>query len=89
MRSIGVLEAKTNFSSLLDEVQSSGETVVITRHGRPVARLTPETKPRRLSGADLATRAAAFRAAQRPDPDWAQMSWEDLKAIARDDASGR
>ena len=89
MRSIGVLEAKTNFSSLLDEVQTSGETVVITRHGRPVARLTPETRTRRLSGAELSARSEAFRDGQRADPDWAQMSWEDLKAIARDDASGR
>lgn len=88
MRSIGVLEAKTNFSSLLDEVQTSGETVVITRHGRPVARLTPETRRRRLSGAELAARSEFFRSRQQPDAAWAQMSWEELKALARDEAPG-
>ncbi|MGQ3069321.1 MAG: type II toxin-antitoxin system Phd/YefM family antitoxin [Brevundimonas sp.] len=88
MRSIGVLEAKTNFSSLLDEVQSSGETVVITRHGRPVARLMPDDgchpPRRRLSGPDLAERARRFREAQKPDPEFDRMSWEELKKIARE-----
>jgi prevent-host-death family protein len=44
MREIGVLEAKTNLSGLLAEIEASGETVVITRHGRAVARLVPETR---------------------------------------------
>jgi prevent-host-death family protein len=40
VKSIGAYEAKTHLSALLDSVES-GETVVITRHGRPVARLIP------------------------------------------------
>lgn len=40
MREVGSYDAKTHFSSLLDEVQQ-GESFVITRHGRPVAVLTP------------------------------------------------
>lgn len=89
MRSIGVLEAKTSLSALLDEVQTSGETIVITRHGRPVARLTPEPRRRRLSGAELASRSQAFMAGQSADADWARMSWDELKAIARDEDPGR
>jgi len=35
---VGAFEAKTHLSTLLDRV-AAGEEVVITKHGRPVARL--------------------------------------------------
>jgi len=38
MREVGIFEAKTHLSRLLDEIESGGE-VVITRHGTPVARI--------------------------------------------------
>lgn len=45
---IGSHEAKTHLSQLLDRVEH-GETIVITRHGKPVAKLVPaepeETRP--------------------------------------------
>lgn len=41
MREIGAFEAKNTLGSLLDLVQQ-GEEVVITRHGKPVARLVRE-----------------------------------------------
>lgn len=88
MRTVGVLEAKTNLSALLDEVETSGEAIVITRHGKPVARLSPEDgfhlPRRRLSGHELAERARRFREAQKPDPEFDGMSWEELKKIARE-----
>jgi prevent-host-death family protein len=40
MKHVGIFEAKTHLSSLLDEVEKGGE-VTITRHGKPVARLVP------------------------------------------------
>jgi prevent-host-death family protein len=40
MAEIGAFEAKTHLSHLLDQVQR-GETITITRHGKPVARLVP------------------------------------------------
>jgi prevent-host-death family protein len=40
MKTVGVYEAKTHLPRLLDEV-SEGTSVVITRHGKPVARLVP------------------------------------------------
>ncbi len=86
MRSVGVLEAKTNFSALLDVVEATGEVIVITRHGRPVARLGPEPSGRRSGASGVAERARAFRDRQAPDPEWASLSWEQLKAIARDEA---
>jgi prevent-host-death family protein len=35
---VGVLEAKTQLSHLIERVEH-GETIVITRHGQPVAKL--------------------------------------------------
>ncbi len=40
MIEVGAYEAKTRLSALLDEV-AGGETVTITKHGRPVALLMP------------------------------------------------
>lgn len=40
-KSVGVHEAKTHLSRLLDQV-SGGEEVVITRRGEGIARLVPE-----------------------------------------------
>jgi prevent-host-death family protein len=38
--------AKTHFSQLLDEVER-GATIVIRRHGRPIARIVPDPEGRR------------------------------------------
>jgi prevent-host-death family protein len=40
MRSIGAFEAKTHFSALLEKVEK-GEVIVITKHGKAIARLSP------------------------------------------------
>lgn len=42
MASVGAFEAKTHFSSLLERVEK-GEQIIITRHGKPVAKLVPAT----------------------------------------------
>ncbi len=54
MKHVGIFDAKTHLSSLVDEVEK-GREIVITRHGRPVAklvraeeRLSPEATARRL-----------------------------------------
>ena len=45
MREIQASEAKTHLPQILDEVER-GETVRITRHGRPIARIVPEASRR-------------------------------------------
>jgi prevent-host-death family protein len=45
MREIQASEAKTHLPQLLDDVER-GETLVITRHGRAIARLVPEARQR-------------------------------------------
>jgi prevent-host-death family protein len=82
MLQIGAFEAKNTLGSLLDRVQN-GEEIVITRHGRPVARLVPN------SGAVDRTqaRAAAERIrARASSPGAGGFDWEGLK---RDRDEGR
>ncbi len=40
MQVVGVFDAKTRLTALLDEVERGGE-VLITRRGKPIARLVP------------------------------------------------
>lgn len=42
MRTVQIVEAKARFSALLADVEA-GEEIAITRHGRVVARLVPDT----------------------------------------------
>ena len=44
MTHYSVAEAKNNLPKLLDRALA-GEEVVITRRGKPIARLSPETEP--------------------------------------------
>ena len=43
MTTIGAFEAKNTLGSLLDRVER-GEEIVITRHGKAVARMVPNTR---------------------------------------------
>ena len=45
MREIQASEAKAHLAQLLDEVER-GESLVITRHGRAIARIVPEVERR-------------------------------------------
>jgi prevent-host-death family protein len=40
MRSVGTFEGKTHFSELVAQAEQ-GETIIVTRNGRPVAQLGP------------------------------------------------
>ena len=43
MKTIGLYEAKTKLSSLVAEIEASGEKILLTRHGKVVAELCPAT----------------------------------------------
>lgn len=43
MKSVSLADAKARLSALIDEAEA-GETVCITRHGKPVAQLVPIEK---------------------------------------------
>ena len=55
MREIGAFEAKNTLGNLLDLV-AGGEEIVLTRHGKRIARLVPEAG---FVNRDKARRAAA------------------------------
>ena len=58
MREIPASDAKAHLAQLLSDVEG-GETIVITRHGRPVARLIPEADRRQ---AEIRRAIAGIRA---------------------------
>jgi prevent-host-death family protein len=47
MKTVGAYEAKTHLPRLLEEV-ASGERVMITKHGEPVAMLVPVSAGKKL-----------------------------------------
>lgn len=52
MKSIKASEFKARCLQLMDEVAASGETITVTKNGRPVAELGPiKNKPATLFGA--------------------------------------
>ncbi|MCF3948930.1 type II toxin-antitoxin system prevent-host-death family antitoxin [Acidiphilium sp. AL] len=60
MRDIQASEAKTHLPQILDEVER-GETIRITRHGRPIARIVPETDRRQTEIDKAITNIKALR----------------------------
>jgi len=77
---IGAFEAKNTLGTLLDRVEN-GEEVVITRHGRAVARLVPHA-----GGIDRGqARSAAERIRARAERlKLGHFEWETMKS-ARDE----
>ena len=56
MITVSTSEARTNFSKLMEHVQA-GEEIIITRHGKEVARLVPPAgTPAASSAADAIAR---------------------------------
>jgi prevent-host-death family protein len=61
MKQVGIFDAKTHLSSLVDEVEKGGE-IVITRHGKPVAKLVrAEKSDDRLSPEQVEKRRQALK----------------------------
>ena len=74
MTKVEAFEAKNMLSALLDRVER-GEEIVITRHGRPVARLVPSAGGIDRSQAQAAVRRIRERVSQiKPRSfDWALL----------------
>lgn len=75
MREVGAFEAKNTLGSLLDLVQG-GEEVVITRHGKPVARLVKE-----VASADRRDRARRAGEAIRRLSEGVRLDGVSLKSL--------
>lgn len=73
MKFVGVLEAKTHLSRLLDELERTGEPLVITRHGKPVATMYAAGPPGAAGGMSDGDSQAAFEGeAEAPSDPFAQ-----------------
>ncbi len=60
MKKIGAFEAKNRLSELLDAVEN-GEEIMITKHGRPVAKLVPARDFDRVKAREAADWLLEFR----------------------------
>ncbi|MDQ2680267.1 MAG: type II toxin-antitoxin system prevent-host-death family antitoxin [Candidatus Eremiobacteraeota bacterium] len=40
MKTVGIFEGKTHFSALIEEAHN-GQTIVVTKNGKPVAQISP------------------------------------------------
>lgn len=77
MRTVSLAEAKAHLSELLNSV-ATGDEIIITRHGRAVARLSPPERPKQPLPLE---RLAALRKAV---PAWSEPSAALLRQL-RDD----
>jgi prevent-host-death family protein len=76
MRTIGAFEAKNKFGQLLD-LAERGEEVLITRHGKEVARLVPARPARAPDAARAALQRIRARAEARK---LGRFDWQEWKA---------
>ncbi len=64
---VGVFEAKTHFSALIEDA-IAGKTTVITKRGKPVAQIIPTDEARRKRIAQAVKRLRAMRGALKLAP---------------------
>ena len=81
-REVGAFEAKNTLGTLLDRVEQ-GEEIVITRHGKPVARLVPNTRNANQEDVRAAFERMRERARQlaKDNPGRPAFDWEEIKKM--------
>lgn len=75
MQSVGIYEAKSRFSALIELVEQ-GEEVRITRHGKEVVRMLPVRPKPVISEEQIARELAAIEELHRrvrPGPGWREL----------------
>ncbi|HEV2100935.1 MAG TPA: type II toxin-antitoxin system prevent-host-death family antitoxin [Stellaceae bacterium] len=78
MITVGAFEAKTHLSTLLDRV-AEGEEIVITKHGRPVARLVGAAYADRRRVEDAFEKLKSLRKGTT----LGGLSWKELRDAGR------
>jgi len=77
MGEIAVSQARENLAEVIESTQRSGEPIVLTRHGRPVAVVLEHAAYERLvAAADEASDRAALAQARQDDD---SVPWEQVK----------
>lgn len=82
MREVGAFEAKNKLGTLLDWVEN-GEEVVITRHGKPVARLIPNADAHDPNKAVTAAKRIRSRAAALKQGTFDWQEWKGYRDEGR------
>jgi prevent-host-death family protein len=79
---VGAFQAKNTLGTLLDRVEQ-GEEIVITRHGKPVARLVPNAEHPDQNQFQAAFDRLRERAQQlaRENPGHPAFDWEEIKKL--------
>ncbi len=75
MREVGAFEAKNHLSALLDEA-AAGATVVITKRGKPVAKLVPFAESDADTVADAFDAMRAIRKTLKPVSTEEILAWK-------------
>jgi prevent-host-death family protein len=81
MQTVPIHQAKDRFSALLQAVEE-GDEIVITRHGKKIARIVRESESsaepaqRERIRADAIARLRAFQAQVKPDPSYQKGDWK-------------
>ena len=78
MDTVGAFDAKTNFSALLERVER-GEQIVMTRRGKPVARLMPIATARKVKVSDAMAKLRELRKGAT----LGGLSWKELRDAGR------
>ncbi len=73
MKELSATEAARNFASLLDAVETRGESFTVVRRGKPIARVVPV---RTSTAKDI----KALLRRYPPDPEWAR-ELQELRAL--------
>ena len=66
-RQIGAFEAKTHFSRIIEEVEQ-GADYVITRRGKPVAKIIPFKQEKEITRAEAVAQLIEMRKLYRGEP---------------------
>ena len=88
MQTIPVHQAKDRFSALLQAVEG-GEEIVITRHGKKIARIVRETDEapsaaeRERIRREAIARLEAYQALVQPDPAYRKGDWKSYRDEGR------
>lgn len=78
MKKVGSYEAKTHLPRLLNEVAETGESYLITRNDKPLARLVPAEHAARRDVNDVVADILALR----PRRDCSDIGWKEVKEAA-------
>ncbi len=88
MQTIAIHQAKNQLSALIHAVEQ-GEEVVLTRHGRRIARIIREPQQDRsvdemdALGRQALAKLNAFRARLKPDPGYQPGDWKTYRDEGR------